>query len=301
VDVGEGIHRAADYEELRIMKSCRGEKEKDMEDKILDDDDIIDLTDLLEEGEPKKKEKEKKGGSPAPANEPDSFDLGKEISMEYEVSVEEIEQGNEGLDIDARLSSNEEVALTQGKEGGEGAPVSGEAGEVSFDDNRERGTGKTDLSENGVDTLLQRKEDSATTGSETDTGGVSDTIPEKEAGKGSEELISESASIIENAASFDVEKPVTEEPKDTSNTLQGGKGSGGELPAVSVQNPVYPQMTEDILGELRHEVPAMLEGIVKPLMAELVKEMVTATREQLPGIVEKVIREEIEKLKKLDS
>ena len=63
-----------------------------MEDKIFDDEDIIDLTDLLEEGQPPG-EREEPGDQKNAAvsmNEPDSFDLGKEISMEYDVSVDEI-------------------------------------------------------------------------------------------------------------------------------------------------------------------------------------------------------------------
>ena len=45
----------------------------------------------------------------------------------------------------------------------------------------------------------------------------------------------------------------------------------------------------------------MIEGVVRQFMAELVKEIILVSRDQLPGIVEKVIREEIDKLKKLDS
>ncbi|HQG32004.1 MAG TPA: hypothetical protein PLA83_08750 [Deltaproteobacteria bacterium] len=268
-----------------------------MADRILDDDDIIDLTDLLEEGEPKKKEKEKKVWSPARANEPDSFDLGKEISMEYEVSVEEIEQGSDGIDIDASLSSNEEVALTREREGGEGAPASAETEEVLFDDNRERGTGKTDLSEGGLDALSQEKKDVAGTCPETDIEDHLDAVPEKAVDKIPEEPASEIAPTAEDAAGLDAREPVMEELKDTSSALQAGEG----LPSESVRNLAHTLVTEDVLTELRQEVPAMIEGIVRPLVSELVKEMVAATREQLPGIVEKVIREEIEKLKKLDS
>lgn len=107
-----------------------------MEDKILDDDDIIDLTDLLEEGEPKGRKAKKEAEPPAriPLNEPDSFDLGKEISMEYDVSVEEIEQGGESLDIDASLSSGEEIALSPESGEGEEIVLSQEPeGEIEFD------------------------------------------------------------------------------------------------------------------------------------------------------------------------
>ena len=58
---------------------------------------------------------------------------------------------------------------------------------------------------------------------------------------------------------------------------------------------------DEISAALQAQAPAIIEAIVKPLMAELVKDMIAATREQLPGIVEKIVREEIEKLRKLDS
>lgn len=250
-----------------------------MADKILDDDDIIDLTDLLEEGEPKRKEKENKGVSPVPANEPDSFDLGKEISMEYEVSVEEIEQGSEGIDIDASLSSNEEVALAQEKEGAEVAPISGDTAEATLGNDSEKGSADTALAAPTAET-----EDSLST------------IPDETIEQAPEKLSQESVSTVGNAGNLEGEKLLSEEPGHISNA-----GMKGELVSESTPNLVPPQMTEDILCELRQEAPAMLEGIVKPLMTELVKEMIAATREQLPGIVEKVIREEIEKLKKLDS
>ncbi len=258
-----------------------------MADKIFDDEDIIDLTDLLEEGEPKK---EKKVGSPARANEPDSFDLGKEISMEYEVSVEEIEQGHDDLDIDASLSSNEEVALAQEKEGGASAVE--QTGEALFDDNRESAAEKADLSIDGSEPVLRK---------ETEAGEVLAIIPEKGLGNPVEEPVSEPLPIIEDAAGLDVRKPVVEEPGEASSVLEGGGGLTGESALEPARNLAHTLMTEDVLAELRREIPAMIEGIVKPLVSELVKEMVAATRERLPGVVEKVIREEIEKLKKLDS
>ncbi len=270
-----------------------------MADNILEDDDIIDLTDLLEEGDPKKKER--RDGSPARANEPDSFDLGKEISMEYEVSVEEIEQGSDGLDIDASLSSNEETALIQEKEGGEGAPLAEEKGAALFDDDRERDAGKAGLSRDALESLPREEEDSPDTGSGTGPVDILDAIPDKAPGKAAEEPVAEPVSIVESTAGLDKEKPVAEELTDIPDTLQGDKDLVGDLPSEPVRDLVRPQMTEVVLAELRQEVPAMLEEIVKPLVSELVREMVTATREQLPGIVEKVIREEIEKLKKLES
>lgn len=254
-----------------------------MADKILDDDDIIDLTDLLEEGEPKEKEKEKIGASPVPANEPDSFDLGKEISMEYDVSVEEIEQGSEGIDIDASLSSNEEVALTQEKEGEE-VPVPGETGGASYDSTRQKGSADTALAAPTADA-----DDSVAT--------ILEETPEQ----GHEELTPEPVLTGEGPENLDVEKPLAQETKHTFSPGQDGIGMQGKLEQEPIQTLTHPRITEDVLCELRQQIPAMLEGFVKPLMAELVKEMIAATREQLPGIVEKVIREEIDKLKRLDS
>jgi cell pole-organizing protein PopZ len=46
-------------------------------------------------------------------------------------------------------------------------------------------------------------------------------------------------------------------------------------------------------------MPALLEGIIRPLVKELLQDIIASTRDALPPIVEKVIREEIEKLKKL--
>ncbi|MCK7471348.1 MAG: hypothetical protein MZU95_11675 [Desulfomicrobium escambiense] len=59
VDERQGINRAARNEELRLMACIQGpeygiEKELLWMDKNLLEDDIIDLTDLLEEGQPAK-------------------------------------------------------------------------------------------------------------------------------------------------------------------------------------------------------------------------------------------------------
>jgi hypothetical protein len=56
---------------------------------------------------------------------------------------------------------------------------------------------------------------------------------------------------------------------------------------------------EAVITEFRKEMPALLEGIVRPVMKELLQEIISSTREVIPGIVEKVVHEEIEKLKKL--
>jgi len=53
------------------------------------DDEIIDLTDLMEEGEPAKKQRRAEEPQPerAGVREPESFDLGKEISLDDELAL----------------------------------------------------------------------------------------------------------------------------------------------------------------------------------------------------------------------
>ena len=58
-------------------------------------------------------------------------------------------------------------------------------------------------------------------------------------------------------------------------------------------------IVDAVVSEFRKDMPAMMEGIVRPVVQELLQEITASTREALPGIVEKVIREEIERLKKL--
>ncbi|MRR14194.1 hypothetical protein EG833_01930 [archaeon] len=274
-----------------------------MVDKLLDEDDIIDLTDLLEEGDSKKKGKGKKdGGAPLNtlSNEPDSFDLGKEISMEYDVSVEEIDHTGESLDIDVSLSSSEEVALKQdGKgEGDEEVPGALEAAEAEL--------------------ILEPEEKSVPDGAEL-TRDEQDvlSLEVKE-----EELLPEIREQEEPAAAVE-EGVVSAEEAGISSPVAPLKGKSGKKKATApeplelmeeeeITAPEEPlsttgdtgelqaRITEDALLQLKQDLPGILEGVVRPLMTELIREIISTTRDQLPGIVEKVIREEIDKLKKLD-
>lgn len=275
-----------------------------MEDKILDDDDIIDLTDLLEEGEPKQGKGKKEAGAPerTSANEPDSFDLGKEISMEYDVSVEEIEQGGESLDIDASLSSREEVALSPEKGEGEEAILSQEPeGEIEFDFDDAKGPDRTEssskkkqagFSHNANDDMAVISEGEISDAAVDLDAGESDRESPSEHAAG-EEAPPEPAGDFEDAAlSPEEQEPVAE---------KAGLKISGEIDLEAIPPAMQSLAAGDTLDELKKEIPAMVEGIVRPLMTELVHELIVSTREQLPGIVEKVIREEIEKLKKLDS
>ena len=67
-----------------------------------------------------------------------------------------------------------------------------------------------------------------------------------------------------------------------------------------ISEPVAPIDSAALVDELKAEMPALLESMVRPLIGEMVKEMMNVAKEQLPGVVEKVIQEEIEKLKKID-
>jgi hypothetical protein len=57
---------------------------------------------------------------------------------------------------------------------------------------------------------------------------------------------------------------------------------------------------EAIQEYLKKGLPEMVESIARPIISELVNEIVASVKGDLPGIIEKVIREEIEKLKKID-
>jgi hypothetical protein len=281
-----------------------------MDDKILDDDDIIDLTDLLEEGESSKKDKprgEKAARPKAALNEPDSFDLGKEISMEYDVSVEELDHAGDTLDIDAKLSSSEEVALTEDKPA-EAALVEEE---------------KIVLAEEAAEPVLE------------EALAEEPVLEETQAALADEEKAVLEETKLEEAPLDLIEEPapveVVEEPAPVpAQEAAAEEVLPAEQPASEIPMPVVavapareqaPKAQADgmmeieydtrdvddvkaapgIAAELKKQAPAIIEAIVRPLMAELVRDMIAATREQLPSILEKVVREEIEKLKKLES
>jgi hypothetical protein len=292
-----------------------------MEDKILDDDDIIDLTDLLEEGESGKKgaARKEKGSSPAQLNEPDSFDLGKEISMEYDVSVEEIDGGGDSVDLNGRLSAGEEKVLAEDKKVKEEALLD------------EKEMKELDFS---ADSLLEETPaplEEAPPAPKAGAGMKEDVLvrgPVPEAKAEAADLLMEEPPLLpEEVKDLDFQevaapaaKPLKAEPEDEVIELldalpepepvpvpapEAGPERGMEIEldrgAVSGGEGAKNAAAAEVAEELRQQAPAMIEAIVKPLMEELVKDMIAATREQLPGIVEKVIREEIEKLKKLGS
>jgi len=211
-----------------------------MNDTIMkeDDEEIIDLTDLLEEGEIPLEDggelppEEDKTDVSSIAQEPETFDLGKEITMEDDVSVEEIESVNNDFDIEVSLSTGEEAALTE--------------------------EGPKEEAESKVDAGSEEEIKEEEVFSEDTAQVPEDVIPEGE--------------------------PAVQSEVETDEGME--PGIVGAEPEVNID-------------DIKKDIPVMLEGIVRPIMGELIRELITATREMLPGIVEKVIREEIEKLKKV--
>ena len=227
-----------------------------MTDKNLLEDDIIDLTDLLEEGTPPLKTEQavpKKRSVP----EPDSFDLGKEISMDFEVSVEEIE--------------HESPALTEEK------PM--DIGKV--------------LLEQPSESREEEKEPLGDIGSEIDLA-MKDKLEEVTLTKNEEEILLQEGPVEEVAAAPE------EEPLTAAEEHVEVQAEEPEPPQAPVYTPVPTEAIVDaVVGEFRKDMPALMESIVQPVVQELLQEIIASTREALPGIVEKVIREEIERLKKL--
>jgi hypothetical protein len=286
-----------------------------MEDKILIEDDIVDLTDLLEEGNPPSG-KSKDNSFRKRKNEPDSFDLGKEISMEYEVSVEEIEQ-------DAAAPGSEKAMGTEVKS------------EIQVDGFGAK-PGKEPLLdiEKEIDLAIQDKfEDVSLTSKEEEMLLKDEPLEEPVSAEKVEKLELETQIETEavpadmpsgpaaEAADADLESPpedkaLPEEAAGMSDLpaaaveAEEPEPRGAELEAVppspvpestatpSLSLPVE-AMTGTLVEELKKEMPALLESIMRPLVRELLQEVMAATRDALPSLVEKVIREEIEKLKKI--
>ena len=88
-----------------------------------------------------------------------------------------------------------------------------------------------------------------------------------------------------------IQKPLAEQT--------AGKESKG---FAAMDSPISQERIEvlQIIESIKSELPNTVESIVKPVLSELVSEIMVTVRKDLPVIVEKVIQEEIEKLKKID-
>lgn len=253
-----------------------------MDDKNLLEDDIIDLTDLLEEGSPPKKPQQADTRKRV-VNEPDSFDLGKEISMDYDVSIEEIENDSTVLAKDTPLDFDK-------KPGKQPKP------EDDMSDLLKEPLGNI---ESEIDLAMKDKlEEVSLTAKEEEvllSEGGADEIPliKKE----------EAAALNEEFPALPEEPVRLQEvsiPVSTQTPIQEPPSAQGEMPNVCIPLDMPTEaILEAVITEFRKEMPALLEGIVRPVMKELLQEIISSTREVIPGIVEKVVHEEIEKLKKL--
>jgi len=245
-----------------------------MDDKLLLEDDIIDLTDLLEEGSPPKK--------PAEADnlkrkrpEPDSFDLGKEISMDYDVSVEEIEHDS--------------------------AVIAGEAAGSSGGKPKDEPLATDDMSDLLKEPLgdIESDIDKALTDKLEEVG-----LTPKEEEVLLQESPSEEPPLKAEEQAVLMEEPVMTEEAPAMEPVPAAEPqtqpSPVEVPKVALPVDMPAEaILEAVIAEFKKDMPALLEGIVRPVVSELLQEVISSTREALPGIVERVIREEIDKLKKL--
>jgi hypothetical protein len=295
-----------------------------MDDKILIEDDIVDLTDLLEEGNPPSSTP-KDSSQKKRVNEPDSFDLGKEISMEYDVSVEEIEQGSGDLGLEKSLNSEtqaqakpKEESLTFEKE-----PlldiekeidlaIHDKIEEVSLTSKEEEMLLKDELVEDSlpieekaapVEPEIQSEPEIALQPEETvqeaaitepePQPAIEETLPlESEIQASSEETV-QTIDITESEPRV-IEEEKVMAPKNNIPTVEADAAP----PKVTGIIPTE-VITETLITEFKKEMPSLLENIMRPLVKELLQEIITSTREALPSLVERVIREEIEKLKRL--
>jgi cell pole-organizing protein PopZ len=255
------------------------------------EDDIIDLTDLLEEG--KAPSKIQQGAvQRKKVNEPDSFDLGKEISMEYDVSVEEIEHDADSLSMDKSPSLGEET-LDRDKLKNDVPDLSKE---LSLRD-----------IETEIDMAIQDKEkyeEVSLTSNEQEMllkeGPVEE--PQMVAEEKAFPIEPESkASPGETKQTEAISEPVTHMPEAVRDEAPRGLSGteGYNAPSINVGSIPTEVITEALKNEIKKDMPALLEGIIRPLVKELLQDIISSTRDALPPIVEKVIREEIEKLKKL--
>ncbi|HPI92572.1 MAG TPA: hypothetical protein PLT09_14020, partial [Deltaproteobacteria bacterium] len=247
-----------------------------MTDKNLLEDDIIDLTDLLEEGSPPKKTDEEPVRKKVVA-EPDSFDLGKEISMDFDVSIEEIEQEGPAPADELHLE-REEIPQAQ--------PVTEEVVEVRPKESLREIEAEIDLAmQETIEEVTLTKNEEEVLLSE----GPVEEIPSPP--------VEEPQAHVEEIEQVSWDEPAPEPP---SHPAQEPLGAPVEMPQAVVSPAVPPEaIVEALVSEFRKDMPALLEGIVRPVVQELLQEIISSTREALPGIVEKVIREEIERLKKL--
>jgi len=306
------------------------------------DDEIVDLTDLMEEGEPAKKQhKAEETTIEKPSvREPESFDLGKEISLDEELTLDtesepapEIEMTPEmtveGAEKPAEKqpsmeslspSADFDALVKEPAQPSETLPDFSAPDEISLEEpglkEQPPSVMKTRTSAS-VSPVFDAffKETIEEVKIETSVG-ASEPIPARK-----NPVLEE---VLERADTLETEEaePIKAAETEVSEALAEAPPFKAEAtaepvipvaPLVSETPPVIPlqEVSEALRQEmeakvqaaaeqLKADAPALLEGIVRPVMDDLIREITQTARDILPGIVEKVIREEIEKLKKLD-
>jgi len=354
-----------------------------MVDKNLDDD-IIDLTDLLEEGQPPEKEGMEEPPIPddsATSGGADTFDLGKEISLEDDVSIDDIEQEADFIDLDDSVPSIEEPELGQddaytlseeefqdvdkemdfSSDTEYGDEDRASKAEAIFEEQRQEevvletagrdfvdlddsvpSIEEPELSQDDAYTLSQ--EEFRDADKEIDFSPDADECDEEDRASKAEAIFEEQRQeeIVLETAEGDLEiesqfshtdqeivmdekqeevqdfleptsmsaqveeeqapvEPVSEEPPYVEPDAGDAQQPLFDFAAVEPEKEgVKGAVGEESIRQLKEDMPRIIEDILRPMISELIKEIITASRDQIPVIVEKVIREEIEKLKKLD-
>lgn len=309
------------------------------------DDEIIDLTDLMEEGDAAKKrvEPETKVVEKTKLLEPESFDLGKEIALDDELTIDTSSGPEESVELIPQPPAEPAQAPVEFIEAE--PPREPLKSIDDFDSLIREPTPKPapepDLSvpEDFALEEPQPREERPPIMKSRSPASVSpvfdaffqETVEEVkiEAGLGLSEPIKPQKIMEAVETPVPLETSAAEIPMPPSEMAEPEAPSAAPEPLIEVEATVPPEpvitpvtsvasqpsvshaepglvrqeveaQVQAAAAELREEVPALLEGIIRPVMADLIREITQTTRDIIPGIVEKIIREEIDKLKKLD-
>jgi len=309
------------------------------------DDEIIDLTDLMEEGEPAKKQRKAEAAESEKAGvrEPESFDLGKEISLEDELSLDTVSmpavERETAPELPAEKAAVEESAQKRPSQEPLSESDSFEALAKEPDQPTETLPDFSAPDEFTLEAPEPKEGRAATTKPRTPPSvspvfdaffketieevkleteaGASEPLPAR-GKKVLEELLErgetlepmEAQAPIKAAAAFTSEAPAEEPPVAEEAMAEPvipvaplAPGAPPVMPPQEVSFDLRQEMEAKVQAaaeQLKADAPSLLEGIVRPVMDDLIRQITQTTRDILPGIVEKIIREEIEKLKKLE-
>ncbi|MEN6472931.1 MAG: hypothetical protein ABFD81_02860 [Syntrophaceae bacterium] len=310
------------------------------------DDEIVDLTDLMEEGEPAKKQHKAEQTSieKHSVREPESFDLGKEISLDEELMLDTESAPAAEEKMAPETPAEEPLPEEPSKELPVMEPPAGSddldalAKEPAqppetlpdFSAPDELSLEEPESKEQPPSIMKTRTPPSVSPVFDAFFKETIEEVTLETTLGASEPIPARKKMVLEEV----LERADTLEPEEAAPTIETAEPPAPEAPTETlppiesdaIVQPVIPEVTpapaappitppQEVPEELRQEmeakvqaaaeqlkaeVPALLEGIVRPVMDDLIREITQTTRDILPGIVEKIIREEIEKLKKLD-